>query len=405
MATGQVDTEKSLREKLDLISEMSVPDLKKECEKFGVLKMGKKEDLVERIKVAIEEKITTLGMEGGVSTESTEVDVSRSNQIISHLQAIIAEKELLIEEKSKRIENLEEINLLQKARIMDWEYKSTMHKCIGLIKPDTPLPQPAGYQSAAQSTVGMMVARLETPIRAVRQGQPLGLNVGHQVDTNDLSTGNNKEVTERTTGTENTKINRIDLYRRLIGGVKEATPSGSDDNEKKKKINSQVLVFGDAMIRGAGKLCEEKGCKVYVFPGIRAKELEKKITERKEETSNAKVIVVNVGTNNIKARTGTHLMVEIGELIDKTKAVYNEKTKIVIGGIVYRDDVYYTTIDKLNDSIKWICEEKGASFYDPNSRISANEAAKDGIHLNYAGGRILGNIIMEKVEGMLGTEE
>jgi lysophospholipase L1-like esterase len=158
------------------------------------------------------------------------------------------------------------------------------------------------------------------------------------------------------------------------------------------------------MIRGAAKHCEEEGYEVHVYPGIKAKELEKKIVERKDDAIDPKVIIVNVGTNNIKSRSGKHLMVEINELLIRGEETY-KNAKWVVGGLVYRDDVYYTTIDKLNDSIQWICKERNAAFYNPNYVISANEAAKDGLHLSYAGGKILGKLIIEKAEEALKTHE
>jgi lysophospholipase L1-like esterase len=171
-----------------------------------------------------------------------------------------------------------------------------------------------------------------------------------------------------------------------------------------KYKQNQVKVLGDSMLRGAGEHCKREGCDVSVYPGIRVHELANQLKMKTESESEPEVVVLHVGTNNIKRRSKVHMVAEIDELIDAGKGKW-DNTKWVIGGLVYRDDVYATTIDKLNDGLQWLCEERGMVFYDPNSRISQREKAKDGLHLNHRGGLVLGQLLMEKIDEALTSEK
>lgn len=126
-------------------------------------------------------------------------------------------------------------------------------------------------------------------------------------------------------------------------------------------------------------------------------DLSKQIQWAQESESEPEIIAIHVGTNNIRKRTQVHLITELDDLMETAKVKW-PNAKWVVGGIVYKKNVRESTIDKLNDAIKWLCEEKEAKFYDPNSRLSENDKARDGLHLNKKGGYILGDLILEKIE-------
>jgi hypothetical protein len=96
-------------------------------------------------------------------------------------------------------------------------------------------------------------------------------------------------------------------------------------------------------------------------------------------------------------------MAELGELLDQGQHKYKH-TKWLINGIIYRDDVYDDTVDKLNDSIEWLRGEKGATYNDPNARLSSHESANDGVHLNVRGGAFFVQLMLERIKQLLESE-
>ena len=188
--------------------------------------------------------------------------------------------------------------------------------------------------------------------------------------------------------------NRHDMYRRMINGRKKR------EEEKKIVASINALVIGDSIIRGAGEVCRSEGCEVQVFPGIRVNELEMKIIDRDDSLPEPSVVVAHVGTNNLKRRSRVHLMVEINQLLDSGMAKY-PGAKWIVGGLLSRKDMHIETIKKLNESIEWLCAEKGVKYYDPNSTLTIHDVARDGVHPNHQGGLKLGHDIMEQVHDLL----
>ena len=145
-------------------------------------------------------------------------------------------------------------------------------------------------------------------------------------------------------------------------------------------------------------MCKSEGANVSIYPGIKISELTKQICMKQDEENEPEIIAIHVGTNNItKKRAKIHLVDEIDGLINEVQENWG-KAKWVVGGLVYKNNVYDSTIDKLNDGIQWLSEEKGAIFYDPNSRLTKTDKARDGLHLNRSGGLKLGKLIIEKIE-------
>jgi hypothetical protein len=54
--------------------------------------------------------------------------------------------------------------------------------------------------------------------------------------------------------------------------------------------------------------------------------------------------------------------------------------------------VSWRRIGALNDRLDWISGALGITFVDPNRWIEDNDFARDGMHLNGGGKRLLGNL-------------
>lgn len=397
MAESEVALCTSLLGKTQILNRMNSSDLKKECDRLGLIATGKKDEILQRIKTAIEEeyKKTVDGTDNNTRGGSLQNGDDLHGKLIQ-AKALLAEKDKLLAEKDKRNSNLELIIELMKTQITLLEGKIEKQGK-EVVEND---------KKGNQTSVRDLVCRLESP-RAMRKGDRPNKNEDEdrtkKADQEKLLNESRKKASlseeeERESEGKN-KETRDEKYRRLIAKI-----NGSYEEKpvaRPRYEAGQVKIFGDSMIRGASKLCEAEGCEVNCYPGIRVKELGKQISCRAQESeSEPEVIAIHVGTNNIRKRTQTHLVAELNDLIETTQVQW-AKAKWIIGGIVYRENVYDSTIDKLNDAIQWLCEEKGACYYDPNSRLSKHESARDGLHLNQRGSSFLGQLIIEKIEETL----
>lgn len=424
----------SLSEKVSSLIELTCAELKKECEKLGLPTTGKKEELVGRIKTAIEENEgkKEVACTENAARKAGKHDVTCHIHVILGLQATLVEKDKLIIEKDKRNDNLEDIITMQREKIKKLEGKLGKQKhCEGACAQGRAFKS---HSNNKQTAVQKMVDLIESPYkRAPTQGQPnkntsSNENVGHAVRDIGNRKDGSKQIQE-TEGESRKKSNegkgsygrkekdrskelgcleereiRNEKYRNLLSRMKKTTEEFADPQHEPRFQQGLVKIEGDSMIRGAGERCEREGCQVSVYPGIKINELTKQICRKQEEENEPEVLLIHVGTNNItKKRAKVHLVAEIDDLINTVRVKWG-KTRWVVGGLVYRNNVFDSTIDKLNDGIKWLCEDKGAVFYDPNTRLNKNDTARDGIHLNHRGGCQLANLMMEKIEETINSQ-
>lgn len=410
----------SLLEKVETLCDLSVIDLKKECERLGIIKTGKKDELMERIKIVIEENIERIK---SADYSDIEVGVPEQNggthSILQLLYSVLAAKDKLITEKDKRNSNLEEIISLLKEKNEVLQSKlDSCEKSVAVSVRDNRTRDYTNKGRVGQASVRKMVDKIESPKPTGPRTFDYRMVARHEGEKNDEDSRDEQLTREdevesdgekKSKHTERT-VTRDEKYRRVLArkkrneNIHENASAVESPAHKPKYENGQVKVLGDSLLRAAREHCKREGCEVTVFPGIRVHELLNQLMIKTESESEPEVVAIHVGTNNTKRRSKVHLIAEIDDLIDKVQEKWS-KTKWVIGGLVYRDDVYATTIDKLNDGVKWLCEERGLVFYDPNSIISQREKAKDGLHLNYRGGQALGQLLMEKVDEAMGAIE
>lgn len=396
----------SLLEKFHFLSEMNVIDLKKECDRLGLLKTGRKDELMERVKLAMEEEIEKTNLdEAGSSVRGGSIeDGDRIRSKLVYMNSLLVAKDKLLAEKEKRNVNLEEIIDLLKAQIIELENRIVSQGEAVDVKGN----------GRNRTSVRDLVYRIESP-RTTQKEDKLEENVGEERNTKKneerrLFEGTEKQVSEnKKKANENgivegvKKETRDEKYRRLL--AQETVYSEEEIAKEPRYESGKVKIVGDSMIRGAAKLLEAEGCTVSCYPGIRVKELQKQICLAQESEIEPEVVAVHVGTNNIKKRSQIHLVKELNDLIDASRVRW-PKAKWIIGGIVHRENVYDSTVDKLNDGIQWLCGEKGVWFYDPNSRLSKQELARDGLHLNQRGSRYLCQLLIKNIEEALaGNEE
>lgn len=164
--------------------------------------------------------------------------------------------------------------------------------------------------------------------------------------------------------------------------------TGSDNKE------DEVVVIGDSII----KHVKIEEAKVKVFKGIRAEQIAKIIESNTAGiVGSPKVIVLNVGTNNLKgANTPDEVMGEIYSTVRCIKKRYT-KSKVFVNGVCRRRDVCSTFIDSVNESVRWACNALKCIFVDINKHVNEDCIGRDGLHLNRKGSYTLGNLIRNVV--------
>ena len=177
------------------------------------------------------------------------------------------------------------------------------------------------------------------------------------------------------------------------GGAGFSTSGGGGlgTSEGGNGSSSGVLIYGDSMVRFSAQVNKETGAEVNFYPGIRTEQLENVISrQRKDE--NKKVVLILVGTNDIKRRGSMDYIVgEMYDLVRRTKEKYRNAA-IVISGVIRRRDVNFKKVYGLNNEIDWVCQALNCTFVDPNSWIEDRDIGRDGLHLNRRGARKLGEL-------------
>lgn len=169
----------------------------------------------------------------------------------------------------------------------------------------------------------------------------------------------------------------------------ECNKSATEKQTRKSLHKPSVVVLGDSLVRNANKLVEDSI--VYCHPGIRTKQLTKKVKWEVKETP--KAVILHVGTNCLNSSpTPTDIMKDTEELIIATKRTFPE-AKICISGILYRRDVDYRYIDAVNSCLDWICKDKDVIFVNGNSWVRDEDFGYDGLHLNRKGTVKFGNLL------------
>lgn len=378
----------------EFVGKTNKAELQKELDKLGLNRNGKKEDLAGRLKTAIIELLEEKARANDDQGPADKVGRDENN------------KDRLIIEKDKRIKNLEEINELLRYKVdkMAKEVKllyDKPHTADDVLKSSPARKQ----QMAVKSNVNKMVEQFEgaTPIKLQRPFNEASSSNTPQKDHRDREPiAPEKEGNKLTK--EGMKNARDNKYRNLLQRRNTQEVAECLTHQAAKYAPGTAMLVGDSLIRGAVDVCVREGCDVSVYPGIRVNDLKKQLISKQEIESEPKVVIVHAGTNNLKSRSKVHLVAEFDDLIETVSRKWTN-VKWVIGGLIYRRGVFDSTIDKLNDGLKWLCEERKAVFYDPNSRLSIHEAAKDGLHLNRRGGIFLAQLIVEKIDETIEAEE
>ena len=163
------------------------------------------------------------------------------------------------------------------------------------------------------------------------------------------------------------------------------TQRGNSKAEAQNTEKIQVLIVGDSQLRnvkGEKLSNDNRDIEIRCKPGLRIEQ-----TSAQVGKTDSDVIVVHVGTNNVKSYSPQKLANEIGNTLEKIQTD-NPSAKIAFSSIFKRkdDQSLNTIIQKVNDLVAEALGLKGMDFIE-NKNIIYSNLATDGLHLNNGGVR------------------
>lgn len=390
------------------IKELNKNELMFELERRGENKVGNKQVLVERLKGLIQE--------GDKDLDEYLVEVNRGKQSVECRLCIAWEKaanngDKLIESNGKLVNELEKRLKREedKNEVLQREIKNllTIIENINAGAIETKHKNNSMADNM-ENTVSLVTEEnnIEEQYRRYRDKQremyekmciekrKMECKSKSSVVTTQEMNSKSKQQQDTHNIIVDEKTKRDKKYHRILGRKTE-------EQKVKTLEEGEVIVMGDSILSGAARICRSNGFDVETYPEIRINELKQKLKEKKRKMEvDPKIGLFHIGSNNIRIRRERHLMLDMKDLLETAKSAF-PTTKWIVNGIVYRNDIDGMVINKLNDSIEWLCGEMGAKYINPNEIISGEEAARDGIHLNFNGGQMLGKLIVESVKAVM----
>jgi GDSL-like Lipase/Acylhydrolase family len=169
----------------------------------------------------------------------------------------------------------------------------------------------------------------------------------------------------------------------------EACVNGSGVTGKSKR---KCLVLASSMGRGLGEYVSERvnGTVVHVYPGATAASMLNRVNEMRED-EDVSAVVIKVGTNDMR-KNGAESVEQLGEVV-KCVNVKFKNASVAVCGVIVRRDMSWKSVYERNDLIEKMAVRLGATFVDSNAWVNEGMLAKDGLHLNERGKRVLGSLI------------
>lgn len=168
----------------------------------------------------------------------------------------------------------------------------------------------------------------------------------------------------------------------------------------KQKVKGKCVLIGDSIVRYVdrefSKVDKFKRTRVCL-PGARVEDINARINRLVDDEE---VVVVEVGTNNLRSDSQVVLRSRFRELLHRLRST---RAKVAVCGILPRFDgrVAGSTIDGLNQWLELECQEQGVRFVDVSCfRGRRDLFARDGLHLSGAGATVLGKLVNVCVGGL-----
>jgi hypothetical protein len=150
--------------------------------------------------------------------------------------------------------------------------------------------------------------------------------------------------------------------------------------------SSKMILIRDSTCKYAKEQNSWAGEEAVIFPGIGIGQLKNSFCKLDvTKFPNIEVVFLHVGTNNVKSSWGPYYLgSEMRMLIKEVKTKF-PTTKIVVGGILLREDVNDNIIYEANDAIRDACEAEAVIYANAGPWVGKVGLSGDGINLNRGG--------------------
>lgn len=189
-----------------------------------------------------------------------------------------------------------------------------------------------------------------------------------------------------------------------IDTTQHVTPTEKSSDVKQDvspvdKCDPNVLIIGDSMLQGIREFSRDPQIDIQFLSGARIQDLSKFLTSKPKD-SLPNTVIVHIGTNNVKyAATPNHLMRPLWLTLESAKKKF-KNTLWIVNGIIHRRDVQERVIREANDALAFMCDQLKIVYRDPNTIITERGLARDGLHLNRYGSKLLAEFILTDVRPM-----
>ena len=180
-----------------------------------------------------------------------------------------------------------------------------------------------------------------------------------------------------------------------------------------EKETFEAIIIGDSLVRDQSNHFVAKNKRSRKVMSMRGCKVKKAVEEvKKLELSNRdSCLITNVGSNDLYLRGNKNASTEpiVKEIKNLVDAVKGKTDKGMIVGILPRCDASFYTLSKaigINERIKAYCTKEKIKFLDPWDNFVGKQRyfKKDGIHLNTAGSKRLGDLLNSGFEQLKMTK-
>ena len=170
--------------------------------------------------------------------------------------------------------------------------------------------------------------------------------------------------------------------------------SGEVGGKKKRS----TIILGDSMLKDIEQQKLRKGLnnkeRIFVkhFSGATVEDMKNYVIPSKKYEND--LVILHVGTNDLRDKAATEIVKEIVELAIDVKT---EKNDIMISGIIPRRDNLSEKAMEVNKLLQNTCGSYNFYFIDNTNVNKESDLNMGGLHLNYKGTYVLGGNLVKAI--------
>ena len=183
---------------------------------------------------------------------------------------------------------------------------------------------------------------------------------------------------------------------------KEVEGGKEVDERKEIEGGKKVLVLGDSIVKYIGENISDR-VEVRAYPGIRIQRMKTVIEKIDPVSEKLNGLIIHVGTNDVSNRNVMGKIRFVREMEDLVRLAIDRfgANRVVVSGLLYRADIKSEVVDTFNFFLLRMCERVGVCFVEGNCWLDGSVLARDGLHLNRWGSKLLGALLGRVGENLI----